>query len=76
MGEIILIWTPLGVVLLSIITYITMLFLIKKMKESGIVGNDINKPGRPEVAEMGGIGGLFGFSIGTTIVIGRHNPVF
>ncbi|MBE6487646.1 MAG: multidrug transporter [Methanosphaera stadtmanae] len=37
--------------------------LIKKLKNADIVGRDIHKISKPEVAEMGGIGILFGFAI-------------
>lgn len=45
-------------------------FIIKKMKMGGMVGRDINKINKPEVAEMGGIGGYLGFSLGATITVG------
>lgn len=37
--------------------------LINRLKKAEIVGKDIHKLSKPEVAEMGGIGILFGFSI-------------
>jgi UDP-N-acetylglucosamine--dolichyl-phosphate N-acetylglucosaminephosphotransferase len=46
------------------VTFLSMPRLIKKLKDAEIVGRDIHKPTRPMVAEMGGIGILFGFCIG------------
>lgn len=46
-----------------LITYFTMPYLISKLKKADVVGKDIHKFSRPEVAEMGGIGILFGFII-------------
>ncbi len=37
------------------LTFFAMPVIIRKMKVAGIVGNDVNKPGKPEVAEMGGL---------------------
>ncbi|WP_294967563.1 glycosyltransferase 4 family protein [uncultured Methanosphaera sp.] len=37
--------------------------LIRRLKKAKIVGKDIHKISKPEVAEMGGIGILFGFAI-------------
>lgn len=47
-----------------LVTFLSMPRLIKKLKDAEIVGKDIHKPSRPLVAEMGGIGILFGFIIG------------
>lgn len=43
---------------------------IDKAPEIGLLGFDMNKPGRPKVAEMGGIGVVFGFGLGMLIYIG------
>lgn len=50
-------------------TYLTMPKLINKLHEADIVGKDIHKEKKPIVAEMGGIGILFGFIIGIFIGI-------
>ena len=50
-------------------TYSMMPRLINKLKEATVVGKDIHKVSRPLVAEMGGIGILFGFTIGMFIGI-------
>lgn len=44
--------------------------LIRKMRAGGMVGVDVNKPIRTEVAELGGISALFAFSISLSIVVG------
>ncbi|MBQ6220542.1 MAG: multidrug transporter [Methanosphaera sp.] len=44
--------------------------LINRLKKAEIVGKDIHKLSKPEVAEMGGIGILFGFSI--AIMVGVY----
>lgn len=43
---------------------------IRKAFEIGLVGLDMNKPGRPKVPEMGGICVIFGFVLGALIYIG------
>ena len=42
------------------LTYFAMPAVIRKMKAASIVGHDVNKPGRPEVVEMGGLGIVMG----------------
>lgn len=44
--------------------------LIKRLKKAEIVGRDIHKLSKPEVAEMGGIGILLGFAI--SIMVGVY----
>lgn len=53
-----------------VVVLVTMPPLIKKMQEGGMVGRDVNKEGRPEVAELGGIAALFAFSISLSLVVG------
>ncbi len=53
-----------------LITFAVMPRLIRKLKNADIVGRDIHKISKPEVAEMGGIGILFGFAI--AIMIGVY----
>ncbi len=53
-----------------IITFTVMPTLIKRLKKANIVGRDIHKLTKPEVAEMGGIGILFGFAI--AIMVGVY----
>jgi len=44
--------------------------LIRKMRAGNMVGLDVNKPSRTEVAELGGIAALFAFSISLSLVVG------
>lgn len=44
-------------------------WLIRGLKAKGIVGKDLNKPGKPLIAEMGGIGVILGFFAGVSSVI-------
>ena len=53
-------------------TRIVMPKIIKKMKEADIVGKDIHKSWKPVVAEMGGFGILFGFTLGMFSGIYMH----
>ena len=46
--------------------------LIPRLKKVGMVGNDVNKPDRPEVAEMGGLGIIAGVSTGMLLAIFMH----
>ena len=46
-----------------LITFFSMPSLIRRLKNAEIVGKDIHKLSKPEVAEMGGIGILLGFAI-------------
>ena len=53
-----------------IMTFTVMPPLIRRLKQANIVGHDIHKFTKPEVAEMGGIGILFGFAI--AIMVGVY----
>jgi len=44
--------------------------LIRKMREGGMVGRDVNKRGGVTVSELGGIAALFAFSISLSVVVG------
>ncbi len=44
--------------------------LIRKMKAGGMVGVDVNKLEKVPVAELGGIAGLFAFSVSLSLVVG------
>jgi UDP-N-acetylglucosamine--dolichyl-phosphate N-acetylglucosaminephosphotransferase len=50
-------------------TFILIPLIIPKLKARGIIGKDLNKPGSPEVAEMGGIAVVIGFFAGVSAVI-------
>lgn len=43
--------------------------MIIKLKQRGIVGKDLNKPGTPEIAEMGGIAVVVGFFAGVSVLL-------
>ena len=51
-------------------TWITARKWIRKAPEIGLLGFDMNKPGKPKVAEMGGVCVVFGFVLGILIYIG------
>ena len=42
---------------------------IYQLKKAGIVGRDLNKPGEPEIAEMGGLVMVIGFAAGVILAI-------
>ena len=52
-----------------IVTFIFTKMLIPRLKRFGIIGRDVNKPDRPEVAEMGGIAIVAGFTAGVLLAI-------
>lgn len=52
-----------------IVTFLFTKILIPRLKRFGIIGKDVNKPDRPEVAEMGGIAIVAGFTAGVLLAI-------
>lgn len=54
----------------SVATWIALRKWIRKAPEIGLLGFDMNKPGMPRVAEMGGVCVIFGFVLGVLIYIG------
>ena len=50
-------------------TWITTKKWIRRAPDVGLVGRDMNKPGTPNVVEMGGICIVFGFMLGIMIYI-------
>ncbi|MEM4272058.1 MAG: hypothetical protein QXH30_00545 [Candidatus Bilamarchaeaceae archaeon] len=52
-----------------IISNLSAKLLAPKLKAAGITGKDVNKPGMPEVAEMGGMAVVIGFSAGILLAI-------
>jgi UDP-N-acetylglucosamine--dolichyl-phosphate N-acetylglucosaminephosphotransferase len=50
-------------------TYIFSILLIPRLKQFGFTGKDVNKQGRPDVAEMGGISIAVGFTAGVLLAI-------
>ena len=51
------------------VSYIVTYFLIPRLKRAGLVGREVNKPDKPEVAEMGGIAIIAGFTAGVLLAI-------
>lgn len=49
--------------------------LVRKMREGGMVGKDVNKRPQDEVPELGGIAALFAFSISLSLVVGVQKIV-
>ncbi len=52
-----------------IVTFFFTKILVPRLKRFNIVGRDVNKPDRPEVAEMGGIAIVAGFTAGVLLAI-------
>jgi len=50
-------------------TFIFLPWLIPRLTARGIVGKDLNKPGQPEIAEMGGIAVVVGFFAGVSVLL-------
>ena len=53
-----------------VVSLVTTLILIPKLRDAGIVGRDVNKAGQPEVAEMGGLAVVSGFGAGALLAVG------
>ncbi len=49
--------------------FVVMPMAIRKLRGAGIVGRDINKPGRPEVPEMGGLAVFLSFNAAVFLVL-------
>ncbi len=63
-------WSFIGILLFSVLVTVTLSeFLIPRLKRFGITGKDVNKEGRPEVAEMGGLAIVAGFTAGVLLAI-------
>lgn len=63
-------WEFVGAFTASFLTALALMpWLIAKLRAKGIVGRDLNKPDRPFVAEMGGIGVLIAFLAGVAGVV-------
>lgn len=60
----------LSLVIISLlVTFGFSTILMPRLKRFGITGNDVNKPDRPEVAEMGGISIVAGFTAGVLLAV-------
>ncbi|MDR1722153.1 MAG: multidrug transporter [Methanobrevibacter sp.] len=62
-------------ILSFLVTVLTMPRLIRRLEKANIIGKDIHKITKPIVAEMGGIGILFGFIIGIFVGIYLHPAI-
>jgi len=60
----------LCILLSFILTFLSIPIVIKKMRKADFCGIDVNKLEKPKIPEMGGIGGILGFTLGTTITLG------
>src|SRR5256886_5635627 len=64
----------LGVLVALLLAYVLTLAvvppLIRKRRAGGMVGKDVNKASKPEVAELGGTAALFAFSVSLSLVVG------
>jgi len=56
-------------ILSVVVSYLSLVILIPRLKRAGITGKDVNKSGKPEVAEMGGFGIIVGFCSAIFLVI-------
>lgn len=50
-------------------TFLSVPWIIPKLKRARLVGKDVNKPNNPEVPEMGGFTIIFGFTMGVLFAI-------
>ena len=50
-------------------TFVVIPWLIPRLKARGVVGKDLNKPSKPDVAEMGGIAVVVGFFAGVSVLV-------
>ncbi len=50
-------------------TFIIIPWLIPRLKARGILGRDLNKTGKPEIAEMGGTAVVVGFFAGVSVLV-------
>ena len=50
-------------------TFTIIPWLIPRLKARGIVGTDLNKPSKPDIAEMGGIAVVVGFFAGMSVLV-------
>jgi len=51
------------------VSFFSFPLVIPRLKRSGIIGKDLNKPGQPEIAEMGGLVTAAGFCAGILLLI-------
>lgn len=56
-------------------TYLFLPWLIKSLRGTSAMGKDLNKPGKPLIPEMGGLGVMLGFYIGVTLLVVFSDPL-
>jgi UDP-N-acetylglucosamine--dolichyl-phosphate N-acetylglucosaminephosphotransferase len=52
-----------------VVSFISFPLVIPRLKRAGITGKDLNKPGQPEIANIGGLVTVAGFSAGILLII-------
>jgi UDP-N-acetylglucosamine--dolichyl-phosphate N-acetylglucosaminephosphotransferase len=52
----------------AVVSLFSFPLVIPRLKRSGITGKDLNKPGQPEIADMGGLVTVAGFSAGVLLL--------
>lgn len=55
------------------VTFTVTPWLIKKLRDAGITGKDMNKSDKPEIPEMGGIAVVIGFFVGVYSLIAMYD---
>jgi UDP-N-acetylglucosamine--dolichyl-phosphate N-acetylglucosaminephosphotransferase len=50
-------------------TFVVIPWLIPRLKARGVVGKDLNKPSKPDIAEMGGVAVVVGFFAGVSVLV-------
>ncbi len=55
-------------------TYVFVPWLIRNLRGTTAVGKDLNKPNKPLIPEMGGLGVMLGFYVGVTLVVIASQP--
>lgn len=63
-------WSFLTFVISSSATFLLIKALLPKLRDEGIVGEDMNKPDRPEIPEMGGLAIVLGLCSGLLFMLG------
>ena len=58
-----------GFIVAMAMTFVIIPWLIPRLKARGVVGIDLNKPSKPEIAEMGGIAVVVGFFTGVSVLV-------
>jgi len=58
---------PFGAALL--VAVVAVVLLVPRLHRAGIVGRDMHKPGKPEVAEMGGLAIVAGTGVGISVAL-------